>query len=460
MIGTDKRYHFVGIGGAGMSGLASVFLEQGLSVSGSDLKENPEIEYLRRAGAAIHLGHDPSHVRPPLDGVIVSSAVSLDNVEIRAARRMEIPVIFRLHALNWVMERYKSIGVAGTHGKTTTATMIATILKGTGRDPGFLIGAPSSVLGGRARLGGGEWFVAEVDESDGLFVGMSPTIAVVTNVGKDHLTTYGSLSSIESAFQRYISQADRVVLDVDRENMRRWAASHEDALTVGIDSPAELRAEGILYDRFTTSFDLIHAGSFVARVFLPAPGEHNVRNALCALGAASLAGVDLREAARSLARFTLPHRRFQLMEENGVTVVDDYAHLPEEVAATLRAIRTGWPGRRIIAIFQPHRYTRTRDLGEEFGSAFSDADLALVTGIYPAGERPIPGVSSDLIVRAIAERAGVDVRSIPDKQSVFSFLMDRIRAGDFIISFGAGDIWTVTEGMSAFLKEGRFRIAA
>jgi len=460
LIDSEKRYHFVGIGGAGMSGLASVFLEQGVSISGSDLRESREIESLRRAGAAIHLGHDPKNVRAPLDGVIVSSAIGVDNVEVQAARKMEIPVVFRLNALNWILRRYKSIGVAGTHGKTTTSTMIATILQGSGRDPGFLIGAHSSVLGRRGRLGGGEWFVAEIDESDGLFVGIRPTIAVVTNVGVDHLTTYGSLAAIERAFRRYIAQAERVVIDIDRENMRNWVGDNPGVFTVGIDSPAELRAEGIRYDRFTTSFELVHNGEMVDRVFLPAPGEHNVRNALCALGAAYLSGIDLGEAVRALSRFTLPHRRFQLMEENGVTVVDDYAHLPEEVAVTLRAIRTGWPGRRIIAIFQPHRYTRTRDIGAQFGGAFSDADLAVVTGIYPAGERPIAGVSSDLIVRAIATEAGIEVHSIPDKGSVFSFLMERIKPGDFIISFGAGDIWTVTEGMSAFLKEGRFRVAA
>jgi len=458
LIGSEKRYHFVGIGGAGMSGLASVFLEQGASISGSDLRENREIESLRRAGAAIHLGHAPEHVKAPLDGVIVSSAVGADNVEVRVAKEMEIPVVFRLHALNWILQRYKSIGVAGTHGKTTTSTMIATILQGMRRDPGFLIGAPSSGLGGRARLGRGEWFVAEIDESDGLFVGIRPTIAVVTNVGVDHLTTFGSPSAIEAAFRRYVSEADRVVLDVDRENTRRLAADNPTAFTVGIDSPAELRAARIEYDRFTTSFDLVHNGIPVDRVFLPAPGKHNVRNALCALGAAFLAGIDLSEAARALSRFTLPHRRFQLMEENGVTVVDDYAHLPEEVAATLRAIRTGWPGRRIVAVFQPHRYTRTRDVGAEFGSAFSGADLAVVTGIYPADERPIPHVSSELIVHAIAEKAGIEVHSIPDKEGVFSFLMERIEPGDFIISFGAGDIWTVTEGLSTFLKEGRFRV--
>jgi len=443
-----------------MSGLASVFLEQGVAISGSDLRENREIESLRRAGAAIHLGHDPDHVKAPLDGVIVSSAIGADNVEVRAAREMEIPVFFRLNALNWILQRYKSIGVAGTHGKTTTATMIATILKGTGRDPGFLIGAPSPVLGGRGRLGGGEWFVAEIDESDGLFVGIQPTIAVVTNVGIDHLTTYGNLAAIERAFYRYISRAERAVLDIDCEKTRSWAADNPAVLTVGIEAPAELRATGLVYDRFTTSFELVHNGEPVDRVFLPAPGEHNVRNALFALGAALLVGIDLREAAQALSCFTLPERRFQLMEENGVTVVDDYAHLPEEVAATLRAIRTGWPGRRIISIFQPHRYTRTRDIGWEFGGAFRDADLAVVTGIYPAGERPITGVSSDLIVRAIEREADIEVHSIPDKESVFSFLMDRIMPGDFIISFGAGDIWTVTEGISSFLKEGRFRVAA
>jgi UDP-N-acetylmuramate--alanine ligase len=439
-----------------MSGLASVLLADGASVSGSDVRDNREIEALRRAGAAIHLGHDRRHVDPRLDGVIVSSAIPPDNVELHAARQQQVPVLFRLHALAALLQRYRSVGIAGTHGKTTTSAMVATILRSTGRDPGFLIGAQCPALGGNACVGGGRWFVAEIDESDGLFVGVRPTVAVITNVGRDHLHTYRGLADIERAFRRYAGQAERAVITVDDENARRLAGALPQALTVGIRHRADLRAVNIRWERFTTTFDLVHCGAVVSPVVLPAPGAHNVRNALCAIGAAYLTGVKLDEACRALASFALPHRRFELLEENGVTVVDDFAHLPEEIEATLEAIRAGWPDRRIVSVFQPHRYTRTRDLGPEFGSAFSGADLAVVTHIYPAGERSLPGVTSRIIVDAIAARTNVDVYSIPDKRRVISFLENRIEPGDFVISFGAGDIWTVTEALSQFLKRGRF----
>lgn len=456
MISAGKRYHFVGIGGAGMSGLAAVMLAGGVKVSGSDLRENEEILRLRQAGAYIHLGHDPHLLDEEVDRVIVSSAIGEENVEVQVARQREVPVMRRLHALASLLKDYRSIGVAGTHGKTTTTAMVSTILSEVGKDPSYLVGAHCPGLGGNARLGRGEFFVTEVDESDGLFLSLHPTIGVLNNIGRDHLNTYRTLSAITESFSQYIRQSEGAVLAIDDENVRKLAKHVSGALTVGLDRGAELRATGIVHYHFHTRFELVYRGRRIGPVFLPAPGDHNVRNALCAIGAAFLAGVDLTNAAEALAGFCLPRRRFQLLEENGVTVVDDYAHLPEEIEATLQAIRDGWDDRRIVAIFQPHRYSRTQVIGTEFGSAFRLADTAVVTSIYPACERPIPGVSSRAIVEAIARSTKADLYFIRSKEEVVSFLKGYIESGDFIISFGAGDIWTVTEELSCFLKEGRF----
>ncbi len=456
MIDVRKRYHFVGIAGAGMSGLAAVMLAGGSSVSGSDLRENAETEFLQRAGAAIHIGHDPSVVDKGVDEVIVSSAITPQNVEIEAARRLNLPVVHRLHALASVIDGYTSIGVAGTHGKTTTTAMAATILRNTGRDPSYLVGAHCPGLGGNSHLGSGEVFVTEVDESDGLFLAIHPTIAVLNNIGRDHLGTYHTLDRIRESFKRYIQQADQAVLAIDDANVRELASHHPSALKVGSHPDADLRAVNISHYHFHTTFDLRYRGEDVAHVFLPAPGDHNVRNALCAIGAANLVGVPLADAAEAIADFQLPKRRFQLLEENGVTVVDDYAHLPEEIEVTLQAIRSGWTDRRIVAVFQPHRYSRTQAIGNEFGAAFRLADTVVVTPIYAAYEAPIPGVTSQSIVDSISRNTGSDPLLIHDKEEVLSFLKRYIEPGDFIISFGAGDIWTVTTSLSRFLEEGSF----
>jgi UDP-N-acetylmuramate--alanine ligase len=380
----------------------------------------------------------------------------MKNVEVQAAQQRKVPVVRRLHALASLLQGYSSIGIAGTHGKTTTTAMVATILSEVGEDPSYLIGAHCAGLGGNARLGRGEFFVTEVDESDGLFLALHPTIGVLNNIGRDHLNTYRDLSAIVASFTQYIRQSDQAVLAIDDKNVCELAKHVSSALTVGLDRRAELRATQIRHHHFHSLFDLVYRGKRIGSVFLPAPGDHNVRNALCAIGAAFLAGVPLADAASALASFRLPHRRFQLLEENGVTVVDDYAHLPAEIEVTLQAIRAGWKKRRIVAVFQPHRYSRTLAIGSEFGGAFRLADTVIVTPIYPAYEPPIPGVSSQSIVSAIARSAGVQPYLIHDKEEVVSFLKGYIEPGDFIISFGAGDIWTVTEELSCFLKEGSF----
>jgi UDP-N-acetylmuramate--alanine ligase len=450
------RVHFVGIGGIGMSGLASVLLARGDDISGSDVRVNREFDSLRRAGASVYIGHDERHVRPDLDRVIVSSAISADNVEVQAACRRRIPVVRRLDALAGILRSHRSVGIAGTHGKTTTTAMLATIHRELDRSPSYLIGAHCPGLGGNARLDSGEWFVAEIDESDGLFLAVEPDIAVLTNVGLDHTQTYHDLREIQGAFRRYVSQAGRAVLAVDNPLVEEIAGNVPDALTVGIHRDAHIRATNLRFEEFRTTFDLLEGGIHVAHVVLPAPGEHNVENALCALGAAHLTGIALADAARTLSAFVLPHRRFEVLEENGVTVVDDYAHLPEEIEATLRAIRSGWRDRRVVAIFQPHRYSRTQALSSQFGSAFSLADMVIVTSIYPACEKPVPGVSSQTIVRAVELETDADVHSIAGKEEAIEFLKKRIVPGDFIVSFGAGDIWTVTEELAHFLELGQF----
>jgi len=456
VINTSTRLHFVGMGGIGMSGLASVCLARGNEISGSDLRENRQLESLRQAGAAVFVGHHEQHVGSDVDRVIVSSAIPEDNVEVRAARERRIPVVQRVDALAELLRGYRSVGIAGTHGKTTTTAMLATIQQELERSPSYLIGAHCPGLGGNACLDSGEWFLAEIDESDGLFLAVEPDIAVVTNVGLDHLQTYRNVEEIRNAFHRYVSRADHAVLAVDNPYVEEISRSFPNALTVAIHRDADIRAENLRFERFDTVFDLVVFGERITRVTLPAPGEHNVENALCALGAARWTGIDLKDAARALSRFVLPHRRFEVLEENGVTVVDDYAHLPEEIEATLGAIRSGWRDRRIVAVFQPHRYSRTRALSAQFGSAFSLADAVIVTSIYPACERPVPGVSSRTIVEAIERKTRAAVHPIPDKENAIEFLKTKIVPGDFIVSFGAGDIWTVTEELAHFLEEGQF----
>jgi UDP-N-acetylmuramate--alanine ligase len=440
-----------------MSGLASVLVSKGVRVSGSDLSENRETEVLRDRGAEIHRGHSERNITSDLDSVIISSAIGADHEEVRAAQRQRIPVVPRLRAVADLLLQHRSIGVAGTHGKTTTTAMVATLLQRHGMNPSYLIGAHCPALGGNAHLDSGDWFVAEVDESDGLLVEVRPDVAVLTNIGRDHLQTYRGLDDIVDAFSTYLSQSDRQVLCIDDPHVHMLAHALPDAITVGVDVAADFEARDVVFDRWTTTFDLyVSSRLAVPHVKLPAPGKHNVQNALCALAAASIAGIPLSMATADLAAFRLPHRRFELMEENGVTVVDDYAHLPEEIDATLQAIRTGWPGRRIIAIFQPHRYSRTQALGDDFGVAFQRADQVLVTPIYSACERRIPGITSTRISDAIRRETDCSVRLMRGMDETVRHLEASIRPADFIISFGAGDVWKVTDRLARILEEGRF----
>lgn len=456
MILGNGRYHFVGIGGSGMSALAAVMLAGGARISGSDLRDTEEAEALRRAGVSVTVGHDEANIGDGLDGVIVSSAVASDNIEVQSAMRRHVPVVRRLHALGGLWQARRSLGVTGTHGKTTTSAMLATILRQAGEDPSFVIGARCPHLGGNAHLGGGEFFVAEVDESDGVIVDLSADVAVVTNIGCDHLSTYGSIDGVIRGFLRFLERCDQVVLNIDDHRLAGLLDRLPGCIRVGTDMEADVRATGIVQHEFDTWFDLWIRGERCGRVCLPAPGVHNVLNALCAAGGAIAAGMTADRIIAGLEAFRRPQRRFQLLEQNGVIVVDDYAHLPEEVSATLDAIRSGWPSRRVVTVFQPHRYSRTAWMADAIGSAFRRADLVIVAPIYAAGEDPIPGVSTQCVVDAIRRETQAETYCMGSADEILPFLKTKIRQGDFLISFGAGDISRVTEQLSADLEEARF----
>ena len=440
-------WHFIGIGGDGMSALARVLHERGLSVRGSDLRENARTRALRGLGIPVRVGHDPAHVRSgdPV-AVVYSSAIRPDNVELAAARQARFPVYHRQEVLGQLLRSRRTVGVAGTHGKTTTSAMVAALLLEAGKDPTFLVGAPTPSLGGRhGRWGRGEWLVAEIDESDGFFTQFPTEIAVVTNVGCDHLNHYGDEEALLRGFARFVSRSRRVVLCADDPHTPFLKEFARDVYTFGIESDsADLQAHDIEQHRARTRARLAFRGEPLGELELeiPAPGAHNVKNALAALLAGHLVGLEFPAMLAALRRFQLPERRFQILEENGLVIVDDYAHLPEQIEANLVAAREGWRPKRLIALFQPHRYTRMSYLNGAFARALRRADLVIVTDIYPAFEDPIPGVDARSVVEAL-RREHEGVHYLRGFEETYEFLRKRAEPGDFLIGFGPGDVWQV-----------------
>ena len=446
-----KKIHFVGIGGEGMSALALVLRQRGWAVSGSDLHENQKTQILRQHGVKVAIGHRPEN----LDGapeVVFSSAVSLGNVELQVARERGRRVVHRLELLGRLMIEHFSIGVTGTHGKSTTAAMIAFLLTRAGLDPTFLLGASCPALGGNAYAGMGKHLVAEIDESDGRFVGLQPELAVITNIGIDHLNNYGSAEALYRGFAQFAARAGRLVLNADDPGSQRLIVQAcqggPQPLLFGIEkenaNEADLRATDIRHHEAWTSFKLVFRGKKVREVLLPAPGRHNVYNALAALLVGWWLGLDLARIGRALREFILPKRRFQILKQGEILIVDDYAHLPEEVAAGLQAARHGWRPRRLIALFQPHRFSRISYINGRFARALDEADLVLLTEVYPAGERPLPGVTARLIQKGLSRPN----RLFTDHQELIAFLRGTLRPGDFLISFNAGDLWEVSHRLA------------
>ena len=447
MFGKIQRIHFVGIGGIGMSGIAEVLVNLGYQVSGSDLKEGATTQRLKGMGVAIQIGHDASCLKDA-QVVVISSAVKGDNPEVVAARAAKIPVIPRGEMLAELMRMKYGIAVAGSHGKTTTTSMIAQILSQGGIDPTIVIGGKLGAIGSNAKLGKGPFLVAEADESDGSFLMLSPTIAVITNIDREHLDHYKDLDEIKDAFITFgnkIPFYGSVFACMDCANVAAIRPRlKRQVRTYGTNPQVDIRAQDIVQEGWRTSFRVRAYGEDLGTFSLGVPGEHMVLNALATIGVALEMGVEREIIDASLANFTGADRRFQKKgERGGVVVVDDYGHHPTEIAATLGAARRGFPERRIVVAFQPHRYTRTQALLEEFGQAFFDADVVLVTDIYAASEPPIPGLTGRTLVEALLAHGQREAHYVPKVEDLAKTLDGLTRPGDLLMTFGAGTITNV-----------------
>jgi UDP-N-acetylmuramate--alanine ligase len=438
---TPQRIHVVGVGGAGMSAIATALVGMGHHVSGSDLKESAGLARLRGLGVDVAIGHEPANVGPDVGHVAVSTAIPERNVEVVEARRRGVPVLRRAEILAAIACTRSSIAVAGTHGKTTTSSMLALVLVEAGLRPSFLIGADVNEVGAGAVWDRGEWFVIEADESDGTFLELPRRAAVVTNVEPDHLEHYGSVAAMEAAFERFVAETDGpVVVCADDAVAARIGAAHG-AISYGTDEAADYRMAGLRSGASGAAFELWHDEACLGEVELPLAGAHNARNACAAVVAGLAVGAPFEAARAALARFAGVARRFEHRGEvAGITFIDDYAHLPAEVRAALAAARDGgW--RRVVAVFQPHRYSRTAALWPEFADAFGDADLLAVTDVYPAGEEPRPGVSGKLVVDAVLDaHPRQRLAYLPRRQDVVAYLAAELRPGDLCLTLGAGDL--------------------
>jgi UDP-N-acetylmuramate--alanine ligase len=439
-----RSVHLVGIGGAGMSGIARLLLARGVAVSGSDLKESQGLGTLRAAGASVFVGHRAEQVGGP-DAVVASTAIPSENVELREARAAGVPVFMRAQALAALMHGRRGVAVAGTHGKTTTTSMIAVMLGRAGLDPTFVIGGDLNESGSGAGHGEGELFVAEADESDGSFLLLDPEIAVVTNIEEDHLDFYRDRQEIEMAFALFAAKAPTVVACWDDPGVRRALEGTAGSVhRYGDGIEADLRVSEVeLGPRRATA--TVTLDDERIRLELSIGGRHNLMNAAAALAVASEVGLPLAVAAEALSTFSGVRRRFERRgEAAGATFFDDYAHHPSELAATLETAQMS--GGRVVAVFQPHRYTRTRAMWRSLGESLGAADVVIVTDVYGAGEQPIPGVSGKQIVDAVTESApGKRVVYLPRRSDIPTFLVGEVRPGDLVLTLGAGDITMVGE---------------
>ena len=451
-----RKVHFVGIGGIGMSGIAEVLLNLGYRVSGSDLTESETTLRLRNLGAEVCLGHDGGNLKEA-DVVVTSSAVRKENPEVRAAHERLIPVIPRAEMLAELMRMKHGIAVAGTHGKTTTTSMIATVLAHGGLDPTAVIGGRLNSFGSNAKLGRGDLLVAEADESDGSFLKLSPTIAIVTNIDPEHLDHYGNLEEIQGAFLDFINKVPfygLAILCLDHENVQALIPRVSKRLaTYGLTTQANFRASEISFSGFMTSFRAYENERELGAITIRMPGLHSVYNALATIATARELEVGFEIVKEALGSFSGVQRRFQIKGEwGGIMVVDDYGHHPTEIKATLSAAKRGWD-RRTVVLFQPHRYTRTRDLFKDFFTSFNQADLLVLTAIYPAGEDPIPGIQVEDLYEGIKGHGHKDVMLVPEKENIIESVLPRLRPGDMVFTLGAGDIWKVGEKLIEKLKE-------
>ncbi len=454
-----KKFHFVGIGGAGMSALAKILIESGYEVTGSDCADSATVQMLKNLGAKIFIGHDCANIGD-VEAIVCSSAIHNDNPEILRAAELKIPRLHRSDINAMLLNSKKGIAVAGAHGKTTTTSMIGFVLFNAGVDPTIIIGGESVDLGTGAILGKGDYLVSEADESDGSFIKLKPSIAVVTNVEDDHLDYYGTVQRIREAFKIFIEninpESGVAVLCFDNENLREMAATIDrKIISYAIDNDADFTAKNIQASIEGVSFDVIHGDKILGRVQLAIHGRHNVLNALATIATAMNIGVDFAKIADGLSKFHGAKRRFQTKGNvRNIWIVDDYGHHPTEIAATLKAARETNP-RRIICVFQPHRYTRTQLLLNEFGGAFAGADLLVLTDIYSAGEDKIAGISGESILEQVLATTNQAVSYIPDREKIAEYLLDNVTPGDLVITMGAGDIYKTADELIELLKKQR-----
>lgn len=457
-----KRVHFVGIGGAGMSGIAEVLLTLGYQVSGSDLAKNATTQRLSDMGAEVYQGHAAKYVKGA-DVVVVSSAVSATNPEVRAANERRIPVVPRAEMLAELMRFRQGIAVAGTHGKTTTTSLVASLLAEGGLDPTYVIGGRLNNALGHAQLGDGDYLVAEADESDASFLYLQPVIAIVTNIDADHLGTYeGDFNRLKETFYEFLHHlpfyglavlcVDDPVLNASIPDIKR------PVLTYGIQQPADVRAEDIRVEagkmRFTA---LLHDAADPFEIVMNLPGRHNVLNALAAMAVAYELNVPVSAMQKALAEFAGIGRRFQRYGElktvaGKVELVDDYGHHPTEIRATLSAAREAWPDRRLVVVFQPHRYSRTRDLFEDFAAVLSEADALCLCEVYPAGEKPIKNADGRSLSKAIRARGKVEPVFVPEVKDLHTVLVSVMRDGDILLTLGAGNIGAIAAELPERLR--------
>ena len=454
-----RRVHFIGIGGVGMSGIAEVLHNLGYSVSGSDRASTPVTARLAQLGVTVFQGHDAANIADA-DVVVTSSAIGEDNVELKAARERRTPVVPRAEMLGELMRFRRGIAIAGTHGKTTTTSLTASVLAEAGYDPTFVIGGQLNSAGANARLGTGEYLVAEADESDGSFLMLSPIMAVVTNIDVDHLENYGGdFGRVRQAFADFLHRLPfygMAVLCIDDAEVAQMA--HEitrTVLTYGIDNhEADVRALNVRQTGFEMHFDLQLPGrKDVLPVRLNLPGRHNVLNALAAVAIGWQLGVDETALAGALAGFQGVGRRFHrrgelALDQGTVLLVDDYGHHPSELQAVFDAVRGGWPERRMVVAFQPHRYSRTRDLMDDFARVLCEADVLVLTEVYPAGEKPIPGADGRALARAVRARGKVDPVLVEHPREFAKALPALLRDGDLLLLLGAGDIGSTAAALA------------
>ncbi|PBC75238.1 UDP-N-acetylmuramate--L-alanine ligase [Fibrobacter intestinalis] len=452
-----KRLHFVGIGGAGMSGIAEVLFENGFVVTGSDTGDGPSIEYLKELGIPIFPSHEAKNVENA-DLLVYSSAVQMDNPEIVEAKSRRIPVIRRAEMLGELMRLKYTLAVSGTHGKTTTTSMLGSIWEAAGEDPTVIVGGVVKGKGSGAKVGRGRYLIAESDEFDRSFLSMMPSSAIITNIDREHLDTYGTLDAIKDAFVAFANKVPfygQVVVCIDNPNIQSVLTRFtKPVVTYGFSRQAMYRAGNVRVEQGVSHFDVLKNNQLLGEFSIRIPGKHNVLNATATIALSHEENIPLEIVRRALSEFTGVKRRFEWIgEAAGVMVYDDYAHHPTETAATLQGARDTFPDKRIVVVFQPHLYTRTRDQYETFAEVFANCDELLTLEIYKAREKPIPGISGKLIVDSAIARGHQNAKFVETKENALAVLAQDVRPGDLVLFMGAGDIWKMERPFLEALKK-------